>query len=601
MKNIYLTKKKIKGRNYLYLEGRAWIDGKSRRTWQKYLGSEEKFNDVNLTGIFSKNGSRVETETLEFGISAALLKIARNIGLSDIISEVIGKRNQGLSPGDYFTIAAINRCIEPCSKSKLKTWFQSDWLSTQYDIKPDVLNAQTFWNHFGYLSDDILEKIQLKIVKKVIQKYNLNIEGLLYDPSNFFTFSLGGRGWKEGKGSDMLQFGNSKENRNDKRQVSFWVICDRDTGIPLFHYSYPGNCQDAGIFKEMPKRNKNGNYSRNEPDTDSVPERVHRYLDELKIDFNNVTMVFDNGNLSEEGMQEMDKRALKFIASRRPSTHKDLLTIPRSKFSNLVLSMTSKPVAFYKTTKNIYNQKRIVYTTIDLAKQKKKILEFRAKLDNKKAEIENFFQDRLDPVKFLGLQGQGQKWLKRVEVENKVKKMIGRAPFKKILLPQIVGPKEVIPDKTEPIKLNLEIDVETQKQYEETLGRSIIFTNQNNWTPEEVIWGYRQQYIVEHAFRNMKNTSTIAIRPMYHHSNTTIPGHVFICVTSYLLLSLLRLTLARKGCPASFEEITDSLRKIHVTKIFIGSTDDLVYKIDRTSGLASKIVKILKLKNLNFI
>ncbi len=35
----YLMHKKISGNTYYYAEQRVWKDGKSRRQWQKYLGT----------------------------------------------------------------------------------------------------------------------------------------------------------------------------------------------------------------------------------------------------------------------------------------------------------------------------------------------------------------------------------------------------------------------------------------------------------------------------------------------------------------------------------------------------------------------------------
>ena len=595
MEKVYLTRKKKKGKYiHLYLEGRAWIDGRSRRTWQKYLGPEHLLKDMNLSGFLSKSAKQVETETLEFGISAALWQIAREIGLIDKINAVTGKdRNQNLTLGDYLTIAAINRCAAPCSKSKLPQWFSKDWLGTQYDINPKILNAQTYWNHFQYLTEKNIEKIQLNLIKDVKKDYSLSLEGLLYDPTNFFTFSKGGRGWRKGKGSKLLQYGHSKENRNDKRQVAFWLICDRDTGVPLFHYTYPGNCQDAGIFKEMPKQ---GGIETRE----SVPTRVARFLNSLDLDPKEITMVFDNGNLSEESMTYIEDEHIKFIASRRPSTHKSLLQIPSTKFTDHILPISGKPIKYYKTSMKVYGKLRIIYMTLDPAKQKKKICEFRAKIAKIQAEIEEYFADRLNPKNLMDIQGQGQKWLKRSEVEIKVRKMIGRAPLKNVITVQVEGPEEVDVDREERIEIFLEINKDAQALHEESLGRSIIFTNQEFWEPEAVIWGYRQQYIVEHAFRNMKCTSSISVRPMFHHADTSIPPHVFICYLSYLLLSLLRLKLARKGCPASFEEIHDALQAVHLTKIYPSSNSNSkpIVKIDRMSGLAKKIAKHLDFKDL---
>jgi transposase len=595
MEKVYLTRKKKKGKYiHLYLEGRAWIDGRSRRTWQKYLGPEHLLKDMNLSGFLSKSAEQVETETLEFGISAALWQIAKEIGLIDKINAVAGKsRNQNLTLGDYLTIAAINRCAAPCSKSKLPQWFAKDWLGTQYDIDPKILNAQTYWNHFQYLSEKNIEKIQLDLIKDVVKDYSLSLEGLMYDPTNFFTFSKGGRGWRDGKGSEFLRFGHSKENRHDKRQVAFWLICDRDSGVPLFHYTYPGNCQDAGIFKEMPKQE-------GIETAESVPTRVVRFLNSLNLDPKEVTMVFDNGNLSEEGMAYMEEGQIKFIASRRPSTHKSLLQIPSTKFTDHIFSISGKSIKYYKTSSKVYGKPRTVYMTLDPAKQKKKICEFRAKIAKKQAEIDEYFADRLDPQNSVDARGQGQKWLKRAEVELKIQKMIGRAPLKKVISVQVEGPDEVDANSEERIEIFLKVNKKAQALHEETLGRSFIFTNQDSWEPEAVIWGYRQQYIVEHAFRNMKCTSSISVRPMFHHADTSIPPHVFICYISYLLLSLLRFKLTRKGCPASFEEIHEALKAVHVTKIYPSSNSKSkpIVKIDRMSGLAKNIAKLLDFKDL---
>ena len=51
--------------------------------------------------------------------------------------------------------------------------------------------------------------------------------------------------------------------------------------------------------------------------------------------------------------------------------------------------------------------------------------------------------------------------------------------------------------------------------FEETFGRAILFTNQDTWAPEDVIWGYREQTMIEYAFRSMKDPHTIAIRPTF--------------------------------------------------------------------------------------
>ncbi len=42
----YIVHKKISGKTYYYAEQRVWKDGKSRREWQKYLGTIDKIMDA---------------------------------------------------------------------------------------------------------------------------------------------------------------------------------------------------------------------------------------------------------------------------------------------------------------------------------------------------------------------------------------------------------------------------------------------------------------------------------------------------------------------------------------------------------------------------
>src|SRR3989304_5612168 len=81
---VHLTRKTRNGINYLYLEERAWIDGRSKRLWQKYLGREDKIQELDTTFAPEK----LEYQSLEFGCSAALLSVAKNIKFVESVDEV---------------------------------------------------------------------------------------------------------------------------------------------------------------------------------------------------------------------------------------------------------------------------------------------------------------------------------------------------------------------------------------------------------------------------------------------------------------------------------------------------------------------------------
>ena len=554
---VYLTRKKKKGKYYLYLEEKAWINGRTRRAWQKYLGPEDKLKDIKFNSLLTRHANKVEVQTIEFGSSAALWQMAEEIELAKIIDANTGKkRKQNLSLGEYITIAAINRCVAPCSKSKLKRWYEKDWLSTRYDIDPQVLNAQTYWNHFQYLSKEILVQIELALGQIVVDKYDLDLDSLFYDPTNFFTFSKGS------EESELLQFGHSKENRNGCRLVNYSLLCARESGVPLMHETYAGNTQDAQEFKQ-------------------VPQRIADRLLALGRDPKRITLVFDKGNHSRDAFAAIDEIKLGFIASRRNSTHKDLLHVPRDEFTKTILPITQKAVEYFKTTKKIYGKDRILYVVLDPKKQKKYVIKFVEKLEKKILEIKEYFKDRLN-VKM---------WSKKKAVEEKLKSLVGKRPLADVIITEVRGTDENM-------TLTVSIDEKARKAHEATLGRTILFTNREEWTPEAVIWGYREQYIVEHAFRDMKSPTAIAIRPMYHHADTSIRAHVFLCVISLLLLSLLRLKLARKSVPTSYNELHYELRSIHALKILTSPKAKPLWKLEKITKNASKFFRALNLRRL---
>ncbi|MHA1369264.1 MAG: hypothetical protein ACTSRA_06080, partial [Promethearchaeota archaeon] len=64
LRMVYLTRKVKKGKTYLYLEEKARIKGKVRRTWQIYLGPEDKLKDLSISSILSKSAENVEISTM---------------------------------------------------------------------------------------------------------------------------------------------------------------------------------------------------------------------------------------------------------------------------------------------------------------------------------------------------------------------------------------------------------------------------------------------------------------------------------------------------------------------------------------------------------
>lgn len=328
------------------------------------------------------------------------------------------------------------------------------------------------------------------------------------------------------------------------------------------HETYAGNIQDANAFKH-------------------IPINIQNRLNQLGYTPEQITLVFDKGNHSKEAFKAIDDANFGFIVSARSSSYKTLLQLPESKFIEINLPVSNKSVKYYKCSRKIYGNMRDVYVVLDPKKQTKLSFQFETKLQEKIIEIDEFFEKRLNI----------KKWRDSEAVEEKLQALIGKNPYKSIIKYSISG-------NYAHLTYSITIDKKAKQIHLNTLGKSILFTNRTKWTAESIIWGYREQYIVEHAFKYMKSPTSIAIRPMYHYSEKSIRGHVFICVLSLLLLSLLRLELANHSIPLSYFELHNELQNIRLMQINLTSQGKSLWKLEKTNPLATKIVRKLKLKSL---
>jgi transposase len=94
------------------------------------------------------------------------------------------------------------------------------------------------------------------------------------------------------------------------------------------------------------------------------------------------------------------------------------------------------------------------------------------------------------------------------------------------------------------------------------LGKTLLFTDNRQWSAAEIVKAYRSQHHVEAAFRDLKNPHHLSLRPQFHWTDQKIEVHVFYCVLAYMLCAVLRRELHRKGIDRSMRAILDDLSQI---------------------------------------
>jgi len=98
-------------------------------------------------------------------------------------------------------------------------------------------------------------------------------------------------------------------------------------------------------------------------------------------------------------------------------------------------------------------------------------------------------------------------------------------------------------------------------------GKTILFTDNADWSDEEIVLAYRSQYHIEDAFKQMKNPHFLGWSPMFHWTDSKIQVHAFYCVLALLLTSLLQRELASHDLKLSINSMLEELAAIRETLI----------------------------------
>lgn len=515
---MHLAKKTARGKTYLYIATTERKNGIPVQKMIRSLGTADQLN-AKLDEYESESLNNPDISLIyDFGAPAALYDIAQRIDLPSIIDFYIPKRNQGLPISTYLILAAINRAICPTSKREIYDWFSKTILTNIYPtVNKYNLSSQAFWNNIKQIDASKIELIEDKITKNVINMYNLQNKSLLLDNTNFFTYI-------DTKNNALIpQRGHSKEHRNDLKIVGLSLLVYPDYNIPLYHQTYPGNRNDSTQFCHI---------------INSLSDRINNV-------FNNnngrITIVFDKGNNSFDNIQLLENKLnfkLNFVGSLKQNQCSELLKIPKNDF--LILNKDKyHGTSVYRTIKNIYGNNYTVLVTNnpklyssqldgiynDINKSVAKLTALDARLQSRASgKIKGGIKPTIESV---------SKSIKTILSRDYMDQIFDYDIYlnnsNHVLFKYLINN-----DKFDHIK-------------EETLGKTIIFTNNHDWPSGDIVSAYRSQYHVENAFRELKNVDHMSYRPIRHFTDNNIRVHSFYCILSLLLTSIFQLEVDKLG------------------------------------------------------
>jgi transposase len=517
-----LTRKVIGGRSYYYLRECQRVGGKPKIVWTQYLGSAER-----LVERLSRPEPQ-EVSLVEFGASAASFDIAQALGVVEAIDRHVPKRgSQGPTVGQYLLLAALNRCVEPRSKTRLADWHRRSALRRLLPLTGAQLTSQRFWDNMDRVGTEQIVAIERDLSAAAVSRFGLDLRCLLFDATNFFTFvdSFNTR-------ATLPQRGHSKEGRANLRILGLALLVTSDGDVPLFHHTYAGNQPDAVTFR-------------------SVADELARRSRELADGACDITLVFDKGNNAEDNLETVEKSPFHFVGSLVPTQHEDLLAVPRSQMRRLDRKVLPAVWA-WRTRKKVFGVERTVLCTFNrplfVAQTKtlrREIRKRQRRLDDRVRALERF---RAKPRgKAPTVAG----------TEKRIEAILTGRHMKQLFHAEVRSGPDKLP------VLSWRFDDEAWKTLQKTLlGRTILFTDRDGWTDAQIVLAYRAQSHVEAAFRRMKDPRFLTFRPTFHWTDQKLRVHAFYCVLALTILSLLRRKLAQKGIRLSIARMAERLADI---------------------------------------
>ena len=507
--SYYMFQKKKKGRIYWYMGKSERTKRGVRRIWQQYLGTAvsimEKINSLPNAQITSK----------QFGSVAAMLCIAEELNLKEIISKIAPDNNYKLSIYQHIIMQSICRFNKPLSKKASIKWFKDSILPLLW--AQDFESPQTIFNQF----DKIIKGVENKIPKieeelcKVLLEKGIKPSTLIWDPTNFFTYIE--------RGEELAKKGASKEKRFDKNIINLGLVVSEDN-IPLMHVVYEGNKRESDVITD-------------------ITELIHKRLKKLDFEIENIVFVFDKGNNSADNIPIIKKK-FHFVGSLRINQMSHLLNVPLTKFEELYSNGKEHLVLGFKAKEKVYGEEYTIVVTYndESAKKQRETTEKAVQnISEKMKAIDNSFKNKKKGKKSTvkGLSGRINDFL------HKQYRILFDWKFNE-----------------EKQQFSWSLNENALEERKKSYGKNILFTDLSNWKAEDIARAYNSKSIIESDFKVFKDKLLIPVKPFYSRKDPRLKVHVFICVLSMVLYRYMQWKL--KELKLSENQLNNELKGMRI-------------------------------------
>lgn len=519
-----------------------WQDGKNKKEIVLKLGvlSDEEAERWRMTLKAFKNPDMpIGTKDNLIVISnhaylnvAVLLETWNLWGLNDVFDTKDDPSQRTVPLSSLAAILAINRCIDPASKSQVSTWVKKTSLPILQHVPAEEINASRIFRELASI-EACKDHLCRHLYEKMLKRFPETMKALFYDLSST-TFT--------GSRCLLVKWGHCKEGYENHIVLALIVNAQ---GLPIYWEVLEGGTADATTISWLLAQLRE-----KFPSTVAIP-----------------TMVFDRGMVSEDNLTLLEEAQIKYISAMDKNQLEGITKADFMSFAKMTPDDVEDKIAEHTDFAKL-GDLNTYYKEIDVEGTRRYVLCFNAQLfkDQRNAREEQL--ERLASFvseqnrELLHAQKDRSKTATKAKFDAWLRKA-GLQGFVNVELDEKYVPKKTTRMLKAVLTYQGRVFIDESKKLE--VGRLdgfwLLVTNHSETKngrflqdTESVVRPYREKVVIESSFRDIK--SFIEISPVHVWKTEHVKAHYTICVLAHLLDRTISLALHAKPGRVSEEIIS---------------------------------------------
>jgi transposase len=454
-------------------------------------------------------------ESADWGPMLLVQHLARQLGLTAIFQELLKRGHveeddeaRAAPPAERALVLIANRLIRPGSEHALAGWLESDWVcdtagrrfvpvwKQKGRVKVEHRQLDRWYRTLDRLAK-AKDQIEVELYGRLRDLFSLKVDLVLYDiTSSYF----------EGAGPAGLAFhGHSRDEKPHNVQVVVGVVMAG--GWPIAHHVFAGNTVDVTTVQQVVK------------DLNT------------RFGLGRVVFVGDRGMVSRANLKEMTEQGQGYLVGlkRRCNPQVDgwLQKIQEQAWVACPGGINTKERAEPLRT-------RVQEIESGEEEMRVFVIDSDERRAYEQAQRTKCMERTLKKLEALKKRVDAGTLIDAEQIGASAQRALSAHHGQRYYAWRLENGKFEFFEDTERL--------DAEKRLE---GKYVIGTSEKNFNMLEAVAAYKQLGEVERGFRSMKDV--IAMRPIWHHKESRVKGHIFVAALALLLERLLEKRLKEAG------------------------------------------------------